>query len=69
MACRREQPFWHVDGDNLVWHVDGSFGMLTRRIPPSERSCEYPGEIRYGPLYDLVEVLVPRSCENPGDIL
>ena len=38
LACRREQPFWHVDG---------SFGMLTRRIPPSERSCEDPGEIRY----------------------
>ena len=22
-ACRREQSFLHVDGDNLVWHVDG----------------------------------------------
>ena len=23
-ACRREQSFLHVDGDNLVWHVDGN---------------------------------------------
>jgi len=63
LACWRTPSFWHIDGHSLAcwrkqtclacrgeqpfWHVDGSFGMLTRRIPPSERSCEDLGEIRY----------------------
>ena len=31
LACRQEQPFLHVDGDNLVWHVDGNHFFACRR--------------------------------------
>ena len=53
LACRREQPFWHVDG---------TFGMSTRRIPSPMAQTSHglpPG----APTAKCIRF--PKECEDP----